>query len=201
MSPPKERWTIIPPRVAQATVHKNLWADNERWHVHCQHWDTADCYKITAASPLALRRAVWLLAVYFRREFGYDFLQYGHCGHENDPRHVAFLWLGGERIRLARNGFASDRIAVGACCFRWREWREGQPTYALQWVWFHPFARRRGFLADCWPAFCAAFSPFYVEGPLSHAMRGFLLKMGTHCERGIQIYNAVVERALSTPGG
>jgi hypothetical protein len=164
---------------------KNLWADGERWHVRCQN-DTADCYKITTASPLALRRAVWLLAFYFKRELGYDFVQYGDRGHDDDPKHVAFLWLGEERIRLARGGgVASDRIAVGACCFRWREWREADPAFALQWVWFHPFARRCGFLADCWPAFCGLFSPFHVEGPLSSAMRGFLAKMGTHCERGI----------------
>jgi hypothetical protein len=172
---PEERWAIHPPLVPLTALRAPpLW----------QSYD-AKCFKITTASSLPMRQAVWLLASYFRREFGYDFVQYGHGGHESDEKHVAFLWLGDERIRAKkRGGLAVSRIAVGACCFRWREWADTEPSYGLQWVWFHPFARGRGFLGDCWPWFCGAFWPFYVERPLSSGMRGFLAKRGTHNEDG-----------------
>jgi hypothetical protein len=49
--------------------------------------------RVTIRSPKRLRKAVYLCAAYFRREFHYDFVQYGFDGDEDDPDHVAFLWV------------------------------------------------------------------------------------------------------------
>src|SRR5262249_29710064 len=49
--------------------------------------------RITTRSPLTHRRAVYRLARYFQREMRYDIVQYGYDGEEDDPDHVAFLWV------------------------------------------------------------------------------------------------------------
>src|SRR4051794_30362203 len=85
--------------------------------------------RVTTRSPLAHRRAVYRLARYFRRELGYDAVPYGFEGREDDPDHVAFLWLHPESFALGEE----FRVpCVGATCFRFRD--HGR---ALQWVWLH----------------------------------------------------------------
>jgi hypothetical protein len=121
---------------------------------------------VTTTSPIRYRRAVWRLATYFRREFGYDFVQYGHEGHEDDATARAFLWFG-------RN------VVIGACCFRWREWTDAPAGWAMQWIWLHPYSRSCGYLTRAWPYFRARFGDFHVERPLSRAMAGFLESVGT----------------------
>jgi hypothetical protein len=138
---------------------------------------------VTSRSPQALGKAVYRLAQFFRREFRYDFVQYGYEGRDDDPEHVAFLWVHPEGLG------SSDLFmvtAVGACCFRWRAWRDAPHGHALQWVWFHPYWRRRGLLSEAWPAFRERFGDFVTEPPLSDAMRSFLAKRGEclKCGRG-----------------
>ena len=124
--------------------------------------------RVTARSPRARRRAVYRLAEFCRREMGYA-LQYGFDGEEDDEDHVAFLWVHPEAVGMGRE----FRVpCVGACCFRLRE----ETGMALQWVWVHPYFRRRGLLTDAWPEFVREFGDFAVEGPLSDAMKGFLAK-------------------------
>lgn len=118
---------------------------------------------VTLESPLAYRRAVYKMASFFRREFGYDFVQYGHEGEEDDPKARAFLWF----------DFDSDFV-IGSCCFRWREWIDHPASWALQWIWFHPYCRGHGLLTKAWPVFKNHFGEFAVEPPLSSGMRGFL---------------------------
>lgn len=122
---------------------------------------------VTTRSPLKLRRAVWQLAHYFRREFRYDVVQYGFEGRETDTSARAYLW------DLTDRG---DEVhhAVGACCFRWRQYSDAPPGWALQWIWLHPFERGRGHLKRAWPYFRARFGDFDVEPPVSLAMAGFL---------------------------
>ena len=123
--------------------------------------------RVTTDSPRAHRRAVYRLADCCRREMRYG-LQYGYDGDEDDPDHVAFLWVHPEAVGMS---WAFRVPCVGATCFRLRD--EG---WALQWVWVHPFFRRRGLLSGAWPAFVREFGAFAVEGPLSAAMRGFVAK-------------------------
>jgi hypothetical protein len=88
--------------------------------------------RITYKSPILYRKAVYKIACFFRREFGYDFVQYGFQGIEDDRRHVAFLWLNPEAV-----GVHNFRVpCIGASCFRYRDEKKG---FSMQWVWFHPY--------------------------------------------------------------
>lgn len=122
---------------------------------------------MTSKSPLPLRNAVETCAIYFRREFGYDFVQYSATPFDKDDICArAFLWV-------ERHHF-DWQPTVGACCFRWREYTNAPHAWALQWIWMHPYARGRGLLGAAWPAFRQRFGDFIIEGPLSEAMWGFV---------------------------
>jgi hypothetical protein len=124
---------------------------------------------VTPYSPRRFREAVEQIAYFFRREFGYDFVQY--CSQEeDDDGHRAYLWV---QPGTLEHGKVK---AIGACCFRWREWEGAPPSYGLQWVWFHPHERRKGYLTKAWPYFQKRFGKFIPESPLSIGMKRFLLK-------------------------
>jgi len=131
--------------------------------------------RITIDSPKQYRKAVFKIASFFRREFGYA-LQYGYDGNEDDEHHVAFLWVHPEADGRAM----SFRVpCVGAAVFRQRfAKKELPPVYALQWVWFHPYWRRKGLLSSHWAALRQEFGNFQCEPPLSPAMQGFLQSRG-----------------------
>ncbi len=46
----------------------------------------------------------------------------------------------------------------------------------MQWVWLHPYMRRKGCLTRAWPIFAERFGQFDCEPPLSDAMQTFLEK-------------------------
>lgn len=103
----------------------------------------------TPASPRHLREAVECIAYYFKREFDYSFIQY--CSRElDDDQHRAYLWTDPTSVQ------DDAEPVIGACCFRWRQWKDAPPdmdteSYALQWVWIHPYERRKGLLSKAWP--------------------------------------------------
>src|SRR5215472_9450607 len=102
-----------PPRILLPTVPARLVQGNP--------------VRLTHRSPLPLRRAVYYCALNFRREFSYDFVQYGYKGRDSDPHHVAFLWLD---LAHPRQWAVGPQLpAVGACCFRLRRGYR----WALQW--------------------------------------------------------------------
>ena len=119
-------------------------------------------------SPIAHHRAVFKIAQYFRREFHYDFVQYGYNGKDDGVDDVAYLW---HEMRFINDSYVS--LCFGAACFRKR--KEG---WALAWVWINPFRRRRGYLSHDWKYFETMHPGFAVEFPLSDAMRKFLEKRG-----------------------
>jgi len=76
--------------------------------------------------------------------------------------------------------FVSDRgwhhefqTICGAAYFehglRLREWN-------LNWVYVHPYERNTGLLTKHWGALEQEFGDFFIEGPYSRAMEGFLNK-------------------------
>ena len=130
-----------------------------------------DLLAVTSRSPAVLRKAVWTFATFFRREFAYDFVQYGDLGNETDAAARAYLWTGADIN--ARNMFP----VIGACCFRWRKYKN-ESLWALQWIWFHPYARQRGHLKAAWPYFRCRFQAFDVELPWSSGMKEFLQVVG-----------------------
>lgn len=127
------------------------------------------CYTVTHRSPKSVRKAVEVIATYFRREFNYDFVQYSaeHCQEST----LAYLWT-------ANGWLGEGNVVIGACAFYWEEWTNVQPCWCLGWVWFHPYERRSGNLTKAWPFFRARFGEFWVSQPLSGAMEAFLTKQG-----------------------
>ena len=123
-----------------------------------------DVHVVYGDSLLEKRKVVWELAKLFRREFGYDFVQYDP--KQCDPDARAFIWGGGHQP-----------TAIGACCFRLRV-EDGATWWALQWIWFHPYERRGGHLSRAWDYFRRRFGFFHVETPLSPAMEQFLATRG-----------------------
>lgn len=115
-------------------------------------------------SPEWRHREMYRRAVAFRREEGYDFVQWSVP--ETDPDTHGFLFADEE-----------GRI-VGACAFRMRDFEAGFRRWCLQWIWVAPEHRRRGVLRSRWEGLRQRFGDFWVEPPVSDAMRAFLGSMG-----------------------
>lgn len=123
---------------------------------------------VTAEAPRRLREAVEQIAKFFRCEFGYDFVQYSARGHE--APHVAFVWSSREDH--------VPRCAIGAVYFFYYQPKGGPAFWVLNWAWFHPYERRKGYLRKAWPFFQQMFGRFCVEAPLSKGMTSFLEQVG-----------------------
>jgi hypothetical protein len=132
---------------------------------------------IKASSPLALRRHVETLAYYFKREFHFDFPQFEASESPSDSWYVPYdAWLFHEEANdEVRDLEDNPRRVIGAACFRQRI-DEDAINWALQWIWFHPYERRRGHLTQSWALFRSRYGQFHVEGPVSDAMAQFLAK-------------------------
>jgi len=174
--PPGDYYCIKPPAISNELLHRSWAFDADKETVNGIGAKACGLSAVvTAASSPVLRRAVECIAYYFRREFAYDFLQY--CSLETvDDGHRAYIWADPDTLN------EQDKITVfGACCSRWRRWEDAPPnlpskSYALQWIWLHPYQKRKGILEKAWPYFLARFHPFVPEGPHSPAMEAFLTK-------------------------
>lgn len=133
-------------------------------------WPALGTYlvQVTPDSTRTLRRAVYQFARYFRMEEGYDFVQYGYNGEEDDPTCKAYLFVSPDSHRSG--------VAFGAACFRTRCDHVGKRWEAMCWVWIHPFNRRRGLLTECLPVFEKLHGDFFPETPWSPAMAHFISK-------------------------
>jgi len=49
-------------------------------------------------------------------------------------------------------------------------------NWTLDWVWFHPFARRRGHLTRAWPYLLQMYPGLKISPPVSDAIQAFLNK-------------------------
>ncbi|MGH6627030.1 MAG: hypothetical protein ACRECD_10905 [Burkholderiaceae bacterium] len=81
--------------------------------------------------------------------------------------------------------FGCGGVWVGACCFCDMA-HAGIATpvpWMLEWVWIHPFCRRKGLLSKAWPQFEREHGEFLIQAPLSLAMERFLEKRGVAQER------------------
>lgn len=121
-----------------------------------------DASWVDAEAPTWKRKAVYEGARLFRREFGYDFVQWSV---EDDPDAVGFLFSDEE-----------GRI-TGACAFRQQQANDARP-WKLDWIWLCPGARRLGLLSRQWDRFRQRFGVFDIETPISDAMKAFLLQRG-----------------------
>lgn len=124
--------------------------------------------RVDVSSPLWMHREIYERALRFKRDFGYDFVQW----HTPTKRlHIEPSW----------NGYlftTPDGAIDGACAFR-----EVEGEWALAWVWTRPERRRQGLLAARWPGFVERYGDFWIEHPLSEAMQGFVVQHATEGQR------------------
>jgi GNAT superfamily N-acetyltransferase len=132
-------------------------------------------HEVTQKSPFYQRKTVEQIARYFLRESDYDFLQFDAY---DEDQYRAFLFLA-----ETSDKYGKTMSAIGACCFRWREYTNAPHGWALQWIWLHPFFRGKGVLKWAWPSFVEKLGDFYVEGPFSPAMEMFLSKYATGLQK------------------
>lgn len=139
---------------------------------------THNVFPVAFDTDKKFKKAVYTIALYFRREFHFDFV--GYDEDEKDPNRRAYLFFPDDARFLSRHyGEVFIEIpAIGAACFRYLdEYEEIEPGWAMQWIWIHPFYRRRGLLDGAWKQFLKDMDgPFYCEGPLSEGMKKFLQK-------------------------
>lgn len=162
--------TIRMPKVSTAAVRRVLtWEHKQPLHKEKRVEIPNGLVLVRAVAPISLRKAVYSCALFLRRELFYDFVQYDV--NEEDLRSRAFLWV-------SDPDFTNKHNVWGACCFRWREYKDADPLWAMQWVWLHPYARNHGLMTQAWPYFLARFGWFDVEPPYSQTMRYVLRKVG-----------------------
>jgi hypothetical protein len=105
------------------------------------------------------------MARYFRREFGYDFLNY--LATERKPNCEAWLWV-------------TEGHATGHAVF-WKLPSKGRPPeWELGSAWQHPYFRNHGRLTAIWPHWQQSYGPFWVSHPWSHTMQAFMARHADH---------------------
>ena len=90
-----------------------------------------------------------------------------------------------ERVYENKNENDTHNIRVrcfGACCFRWREWADAPAGWSLDWVWLHPYFRRRQHLTKAWRQFEQEYGCFHLAKPVSLLMQAFLRKIRSQGE-------------------
>jgi hypothetical protein len=143
----------------------------ERLYKNCCY--CPDIIEVNKKSPLIFRKSVELCARYFMREGYSDFLHYeASCDDPLDPddNPIAFLFC---------TNSSYPPHAIGACCFRLREYYDmPEKFWAMHWAWIHPYARNKGLLFEHIEIFNKRFGYWYPEPPLSKAMSRFIIKHG-----------------------
>lgn len=124
---------------------------------------------VNRSSDDSLKEHLALLARYFRKEMGFDHLQFDESMYDNED-FTGFLLLQRAMDLVERVDHYPNRI-IGAGIFE-----NSRGKFELDWVWIHPFFRNRGALRDQWGNFKSKFGQFTVAEPLSAQMSEFLKK-------------------------
>lgn len=126
-------------------------------------------------SRKATKNVLESFALFFKREFEYDFLQYSSFS-ESEDKDFPFLFFS--------HDYDDRELAVGGGKFIWREWSNAPPSWALQWIWLHPYYRKRGIFKRVCPEFKKMFGDFFIEPPLSGPMQFFVKKYHHEIQEG-----------------
>lgn len=153
----KKYYSIVLPSVRTTMIHTPV-----------NQWPCDGLYNVYENSPKSIKNAVYKIAQYFRREFRYDFVQYAQEEDFTEDESQIFIWTHRE--------YTTNEVVIGAARFNWRKWKDAPDGWALSWVWIHPFEREKGRLSNSWPIFKKKFGDFFVEPPLSNAIRHFMKK-------------------------
>lgn len=165
-------YEIKGPMISETLLDSSFQTCGEKESIRGVSAKNCDVAVVTRDSPLLMRQAVEHFAFCFRRELDFDIVQFAAKEEERTEHgYRAYLFL--NRMCLDDGG----RVAViGACCFRWRRYSDVPQQYAMQWMWLHPFERRKGRLGKAWPYFEQRFGRVIPESPFSPAMSEFLKK-------------------------
>jgi hypothetical protein len=123
-------------------------------------------------SPLWMHGEVYERAAAFRREFGYDVIQWPGDSSARAPSEWRGHLFAGPAGEIA-----------GACAFMHTKSRKPKGEWSLQWIWIAPTFRRSGLLEARWADFLQRYGDFDLEKPLSAAMEAFLWKHGSEEQR------------------
>ena len=117
--------------------------------------------EVNFKSSLEVKEVVQQFGYYLYKEMNYDFVLF-RAQEENEDNFDAYL--------------IPSPTCLGFCCgvafFR----RRAGPV--LNWVWIHPYDRRKGLLTKLWPTLKQKYGHIAVKGPFSLGMECFLEKQG-----------------------
>jgi hypothetical protein len=153
----REFYSIRLPIITEKTAHDSWYQD---WDKHMEVIRKINKFPdvlVTKDSSIVLKRAMYKLALYFQREFGYDYIQYDINSKNN---YIGYMWTDGT-------------IVIGACLFWWSDEDE---CWRMNWAWFHPYLRDKKLLSESWNYFIERHGKFDVDLPLSNNMKAFLIK-------------------------
>jgi hypothetical protein len=119
----------------------------------------ADGERVDVDAKVWMHREMYERALRFKRDFGYDFVQWPFVKKKTDidPSWIGYLFA------------TPDGTIDGACAFRHED-----GEWVLSWVWIRPERRRSGLLSERWSAFVEQYGDFWISHPLSEAMRAFV---------------------------
>jgi len=128
------------------------------------------------------RKAVDVAFRYFCREFRNQVVPYDRKALSGPDQHRAYLWV--DKHEYVWHHHKKVYPVIGACCFHLREYKGELPPdapgrcYILDWVWFHPYERRRGHFSKASPYFLARFQRLIADGPAGLEMDALLKANG-----------------------
>jgi hypothetical protein len=132
---------------------------------------------VTVKSSKTFRNYVEFCARCFIREFPFGGLGFSADEKPKYRNHIpyeAFLFHRPAYDVLTKPDSKLKQRIIGACCFRYVQYTSYPAQWVMQWVWFHPYCRRRGYLSKAWPMFQERYKAFSVQKPLSASMQSFL---------------------------
>jgi hypothetical protein len=118
---------------------------------------------VTDGAPTSLRQACYAMAVQFRREMHFDF----------PPLQSVSEWDGAEVVAHLAYGYAT-----GPCFDAGLFLFPDEDGWTMGAAWVFPYSRGRGLVAAVWPALVKRYGDFYLEPPISPAMRRVLRRVG-----------------------
>ena len=149
-----------------------------------------DIFEVDEKSKVVYHRAVYKIAFFLAKEFHWN-IMYGWDNKDDPEKHTAFIFIHPEAA--FSRGFKVP--VIGAACFRWREYVDHDHTWILNWIWLHPYFRRKGILQKHWNFFHEKFGDFHFEYPYSNAMKNFLVK--NDCiKRASALHNAIIRNEV-----
>lgn len=123
---------------------------------------------VSVQSSKLLRANVERFARYFLREMHTGGIQFEAAETETSQGYVPY------KAYL----FAREANFVGAACFRFRDDQDVVVPWLFDWLWIHPFCRRKGVLSRSWSEINAQVGKFRLAQPVSLHMQNFLGKVG-----------------------